>query len=445
MDGNTTEIPGLTPGLGAAEIGARIETAIQDGLLPPGARLPTVRRLAADLAISPTTVSSAYRTLRTRGAIVTEGRAGTRVAPAAWNRSPLILEVPEGLIDLADGNPDPELLPDLTPVLRQLDVGKVLYGREPNLADLVDRFRAGFAADGIVSGSVAIVGGARDGIERVLSCHLRPGDQVAVEDPAFVGILELMAAMRFRVVPVAIDDDGPLPESLERALATGVRAVIVTPRAQNPTGAALTPGRAAELRAVLDTHPEAVLVEDDHAGPVAGPAAYTLSGGDRRRWATVRSLSKYLSPDLRLAPMAGDPDTITSVEDRQLVGPGWVTTIAQHVVRHLLDDPAVDQAVLEAKRTYAARRTALLEALTTRGIPASGKSGTNVWVPVNEETAIITSLARAGWAVAPGEPCRIAAPPGIRITTAVLGIDMAPRLADDIAEVLTHRRRIVTV
>ncbi|MDQ3642810.1 MAG: aminotransferase class I/II-fold pyridoxal phosphate-dependent enzyme [Actinomycetota bacterium] len=438
-------MPGLVRGVGATEIGARIEAAIQDGLLQPGARLPTVRRLAADLAISPTTVSSAYRTLRTRGAIVTEGRAGTRVAPAAWNRSPLVPEVPGGLIDLADGNPDPELLPDLTPVLRQLDVGKVLYGREPNLADLVDRFRAGFAADGIVSGSVAIVGGARDGIERVLACHLRPGDRVAVEDPAFVGILELMAAMRFRVVPVAVDDDGPQPEALDRALGAGTRAVIVTPRAQNPTGAALTRERAAELRAVLDTRPEVVLVEDDHAGPVADAAAHTLSGGNRRRWATVRSLSKYLSPDLRLAPMTGDADTISSVEDRQLVGPGWVTTIVQHLVRHLLDDPAIDDRVLEAKRTYTVRRTALLEALAERGIAASGKSGTNVWVPVKEETGVVTSLARAGWAVAPGEPCRIAAPPGIRITTAILGIDLTPRLADDIAEALTHRRRIVTV
>nr|MBA2337370.1 hypothetical protein [Acidimicrobiia bacterium] len=66
-------------------------------------------------------------------------------------------------------------------------------------------------------------------------------------------------------------------------------------------------------------------------------------------------------------------------------------------------------------------------------------------VPVKEETAVVPCLARAGWAVAPGEPCRTASPPGIRITTAVLGIDLTPRLADDIAEVLTHRRRIVTV
>ena len=61
--------------------------------------------------------------------------------------------------------------------------------------------------------------------------------------------------------PVAIDDSGPLAADLNRALKLGARAFILTPRAQNPSGAALDSRRAAELRRVLSAFPEVVLIE----------------------------------------------------------------------------------------------------------------------------------------------------------------------------------------
>src|SRR5437667_366670 len=81
------------------------------------------------------------------------------------------------------------------------------------------------------------------------------------------------------------------PAALEPAL-RDAKALIVTPRAQNPTGAAITPHRARALRAMLRKHEELLLIEDDHAGPVAGASYVTLVEPSRARWAVVRSVSK---------------------------------------------------------------------------------------------------------------------------------------------------------
>lgn len=420
-------------GATASAIAESVEAAVRKGRLAPGASLPTVRALASQLAVSPNTVAAAYRGLKSRGLIVGEGRRGTRIAarpPVARAWAP---PVPAGLRDVASGSPDPKLLPRLRHPRRALPEAPVLYGQPAVLPAFRTEAGRQLAADGIPADALAVVGGAMDGIERVLQAHLRPGDRVAVEDPGYAAVLDLLGALGLVPEPIALDEEGARPEELERALHRGVSAVVLTPRAQNPTGAALTPARARRLRTILEAHPDVLVVEDDHAGPVAGSAALTLCHGQRERWAVVRSISKALGPDLRLAVLAGDPTTVARVEGRQALGSGWVSHLLQGLVLALWSDPGTGRLLRRAATTYRERRDALVAALARQGIAAHGRSGLNVWVPVDEEASVIAALSGSGWAVRAGERYRLRSGPAVRITTAALLPAESERLAADFA------------
>jgi DNA-binding transcriptional MocR family regulator len=287
---------------------------------------------------------------------------------------------------------------------------------------------------------LAVVGGALDGVERILQAHLRPGDRVAVEDPGFPPALDLVRAMGLRPEPVPVDDDGPLPEGLAGALAAGCGAFVTTLRAQNPTGAVAGPARLRELGRVLAEHPQVVVVEDDHAGPVAGAPCATLAGADRPSWAHVRSVSKWLGPDLRLAVLTGDPQTVARVQGRQLVGTGWVSHLLQGLAVAMWSAPGGTALLQRGRETYRRRREALAEALEARGIRAHARSGLNVWVPVADEGAVTRHLLDAGWAVLAGERFRLRSRPAIRVTVSTLETTEADRLAGDIEAAMAPRR-----
>ena len=427
-------------GSSAASISASIETGIRNGDFVWGAALPPVRILAGSLHVSPATVAKAYQELRQRGVLETAGRRGTRVRtrPAvATPRSALRLPVPPGVFDLSAGEPDLRLLPPLGPHLGAVAdaIGRpVGYSAAGAMPELVDAARPRLAADGVpmADAAVTVTSGTLDAIERLLTTHLRPGDAVAVEDPGWANLIDLLAALDLRTAPVAVDDEGPLPDSLGAALARGARAAVITTRAQNPTGAAVTAARAAELRAVLRRHPEVLLVEDDHAAELAGVPLHSL-GAVTRTWAFVRSASKPFGPDLRVAVLAGDEATIARVCGRMRIGTGWVSTVLQHLLLRLWRDADVAAAVTAAAAGYERRRFALRDALSARGLAARATTGINTWVSVPDETRTVSALRDAGYAVAPGSLFRIDAPPGIRITVSPLSdADLAP-LADAVA------------
>jgi DNA-binding transcriptional MocR family regulator len=428
----------------ADAIARSVESAISEGRLAAREALPPVRALAASLGVSPTTVAAAYRTLRQRGLVVGEGRRGTRVAARENDRTRLPIPMLAGTINLADGNPDPDLLPDLEPLVRRLPMPRDLYGDACVLPELAAAGRRLLEADGVDAGALSVVSGAMDGIERVLTTQLRPGDRVAVEDPAFAGLLDLLGVLALVPVPLAIDAEGPDPDAFARVLAGGVQAVVLTPRAQNPLGAAVSESRAVELRRILDRHPGVLLIEDDHAAAVAGAPLASLGSRKRQRHAYLRSMAKALGPDVRVALLAGSPDVVARVEARQIVGMRWVSRVLQRLVVAALADKAVMSSVARAEKEYAKRRHAVLDALASRGLVATGRTGMNVWIPVREEAAALQALAVAGWGVAPGERFRLAAAPGLRVTVARLRGPDVERFADAAAAALLPRRSTAT-
>jgi DNA-binding transcriptional MocR family regulator len=423
-------------GSSASEIVASVESSIAAGRLAAGESLPSVRRLADALDVSPTTVAAALAELRRRGVVVSRPRSGTRVA----ERPPLrparpAWAVPEGARDLVTGSPDTALLPSLDGALHATAAPHRNYGGEPMLPELAAVAGAALVADGVPAGRLCVVNGALDGIERVLAAHLSPGDVVAVEDPGWPGVHDLARALGLRLEGVAVDARGMRPRALAAALAAGARAVVLTPRGHNPLGAALDAERAAELRSVLSD--SVLVVEDDHLGPVAGTPWHTLVDPGRERWAAVRSVSKWLGPDLRLAVLAGDETTLARVEGRQSLGPGWVSGIVQRLVARLWSDDEVMAVVARASSVYAERRAALASLL---GLPVP-PSGINLWVPVDDEDFALGALRSEGWAVAAGRPYRLTGGAAIRITTATVGVDEAPALADAVRRAASPPRR----
>lgn len=431
-------------GKGAKEIAASVERAIEGGALSPGDPLPAVRRLATQLGVSPTTVAAALADLRSRGLVVTRARSRSHVSwrppvAGAWLGS----AIPASVRDLASGNPDPALLPDLKPFLKRMKPPGQLYGGDLADPELLKLAKMEFAEAGIGAEDIAVVSGALDGIERVLQAQLRPGDVVAVEDPGYAGLFDLLRALGLALRPVPVDAKGMIPASLAEALGEGAAAIVVNPRGQNPTGATLDEPRAVELRRVLDAAPDVVVVEDDHLGPVAGSPRLTLTAG-RSRWAAARSVAKSLGPDIRLALLTGDSQTISRVRGRQAVGPHWVSHLLQRLVVTLWLDADVAAGLEQAAATYGERRDRFVEALAERGIEAQASAGITVWIPVPEEAPVVQSLLERGWAVSPGAPYRLQSERAIRVTISSLKGREAAELAAAIEAALRPARRTRT-
>jgi DNA-binding transcriptional MocR family regulator len=414
-------------GRNARDLAASVEQAVAAGALSAGERLPSVRALAQANGLSPTTVAAAFAELKRRGVVIARPRSGMRIADRTPVAPVALPVVPEGVRDLAAGNPDPALLPDVIGALRRLDPAPRLYGADPVDPGLRRAASAALAADGLDPAHLCVTSGALDGIERALAAHLAPGDTVAVEDPGFPAVFAVVRALGLRLAPIRGD-----------AVPGDARAVVLTPRGQNPTGAVLDARRARALRATL--RPGVLLVEDDHLGPVSGAPLRTLADG-HDRWIAVRSTSKWLGPDLRLAVMAGDATTISRVAGRQAVGPGWVSTLIQRAVADLWADEDTIALADQAATVYAGRRRALLSALEELGIAAVGDSGLNVWIPVPDEEAAAAGLLAAGWAVTPGARFRLASPPAVRVTISTLRPAEARRLAADLAAGLAPASR----
>ena len=154
----------------------------------------------------------------------------------------------------------------------------------------------------------------------------------------------------------------------------------------------------------------------------------------------MRSVSKVLHPDLRLAFLAGDETTVARVEGRQWLGPRWVSHILQATVASLLADPGFSDIAGSATEAYTVQTRRAHRCARRPRHPAHGRSGLNVWIPVPEEAPVLSAVLDAGWLVLAGERCRLATRPAIRVTTATLAPGDAPAVAEAIAGAHGRRR-----
>ena len=422
----------------AQGIAAGIGRLITAGELPVGARLPTVRALAGELDVSPTTVSEAWRILASVGAIEAKGRNGTFVrqvpAPGAGHRYRRVTEGPGHFaLDLSTGTPDPELLPDLGPIVALVARQNLTssYLDPPVLPQLEESLRSAwpFKAE-----SLTVVDGAMDAIDRVAQVIVRLGDRVVVENPTFPPVLDLLDQLGAEVIGVDVDDEGISLAGLESALAQKPSMVFLQPRAQNPTGIT-TSGRRARAIAKLLKGSGVLVVEDDHIGDIAAAPPISVGTWLPGQTVHIRSFSKSHGPDLRLAAVGGAGEVVDALATRRLLGPGWSSRILQAVLLAMLRDARTIDQIAQAQATYVSRRAAFAAALAEHGIAAPGTDGINQWVPVADERSTTIALAAQGIGVAPGAPFLVRPGAGhVRITIGLVGDDETiTTLADQLA------------
>ncbi len=414
-----------------------VSAAIRDGVLTPGTRLPPIRAVAVELAISPTTVSAGWALLARAGSVRTDGRRGTRIVdtsrPGASRYRSALEHQTEMRMDLSTGVPDADLLPSLRAALEQLTTAGTpgSYLEEPVLPELAEVLLDEWPC---AATELTVVDGAMDGLDLVARTTLRFGDRVVVEHPTFPPLVDLLESIGVVLAPVEMDPDGMSVSGLRDAMTGGATAVFLQPRAHNPTGVTMTPDRARDLASLLSGN-DALVIEDDSAGSIAVTPPVSIGHWLPERTVHLRSFSKSHGPDLRLAAMSGPAEVMAAVGTRRQVGQGWSSRLLQRILLSLLTDPEAVAEVARARDAYALRRTALTRALAERDLVIGGTDGLNIWVPVHDQGAAMVRLASEGIGVAPGSAFTLlpTRPDHVRVTAGLVPVGQAQEVAQALA------------
>ncbi|RNA72323.1 transcriptional regulator PtsJ [[Curtobacterium] plantarum] len=389
----------------ASEIFEKIRIRVRTGELRPGDTLPPVRDMAVTLGVNRNTVAFAYKKLVAAGIAVANGRNGTSIRrmdgiPEQEGVPPETL-----LTDASGGNPHPDVLPPIAELLEEVSHIPRLYGEPVMNHSLEDFAREWFSPDVPAGFGLNLTHGAVDAIERLVMGYLASGEKIAVEDPCFLSSINTVRSMGFVPAGVPVDQYGLMPDALETALEEGAQVLIVTPRAHNPTGCSLTAARAAELRNVLSRYPHVMIIVDDHFSLMSTSTYHSVIPAGWRRWALIRSLSKSLGPDLRMAFVASDPETSLRLAQRLAAGTNWVSHILQDMAGKALTSADIQQQLDSAARFYQRRRKLFTKALRAHGLDTGRDyDGLNIWLPLRgSPEAIVERLRVKGWIVRSGE------------------------------------------
>ncbi|MEI4472947.1 PLP-dependent aminotransferase family protein [Frigidibacter sp. MR17.24] len=417
-------------------IGLSLETRalIRAGALPVGTRLPPVRDLALELGVSPATVSAAWTDLRRLGILSGRGRSGMWVTGERTMTAPTrfasIGNFGAGALDLSLAVPDRALLPPLAAALAHGAgaAGLNSYVREPILPELAEALAPTWPS---APEAMLATNGGYSAVYTVLQALSLTGARVAVEDPTAIRHLDILENIGAIILPVACDDEGPLPGALAAALAQRPVLFLYQPRLNSVTGRTLSPARMAALGELLaDT--DTLVLEDDGLGDLAAVPPQSLGARFPDRVIHVLSFAKTLGPDLRLAVLSGPADIVAQVKAYRSFSSGWTSRILQGAAAWLLRDPATRDIVVTARETYAARNAALEAAGRAAGLDHGFGTGLSAWVPVASESFAMVTLAARNIAVGPGQRHSLRQVSAIRMGSGLVAGDYE-RIAEALA------------
>nr|WP_318762757.1 aminotransferase class I/II-fold pyridoxal phosphate-dependent enzyme [Aminobacter niigataensis] len=416
--------------------GIAVETSalIRAGSLTMGTKLPPVRDLAFALGVSPATISDAWSELRKQKIITGRGRNGSWVSGDHIAARPFRLaqsgDYGEHVLDLSKAGPDPALLPPLVEALRHGASAANLnsYERIRILPELRDAVQGSwpYRPEAFLATS-----GGYNAVYTVLHAFFVPGSHIAIEDPTALRLLDILEDLGARILPVKSDRDGPLPASLAAAMAHKPAAFLFQPRLHSVTCQTVSQQRIGELANVLEGS-DTLIIEDDGIAAIATSPATSLGGVLPDQVIHIRSFSKTLGPDLRLAILSSSTKLVDQIQSFRSFGAGWTSRILQSAAAWLLNDADTLGSIDKARKVYRQRRTELSEALAKRGIPLPDGEGFCLWVPVQSEQFALITLAARGIAVQPGSKFLINPTHHIRVSTSTL-----ENRYDEVADAIT--------
>jgi DNA-binding transcriptional MocR family regulator len=406
------------------------------GSLAPGARLPSVRELAASHRASPVTVSRAVARLAAEGVVEPRPGRGTfvarREAPAAgdlrWQEVALggraidsggleeLMALPApGVVALSTGYIDAALQP-----ARELGAALARAARRPDAWDRLPvaglpALREWFAsqAGGLLRGHDVVVSpGGQSALGTAFRALAAPGDTVLVESPTYGGAVAAARAAGLRVVPVPADGDGIRTDLLADAFVrTRARVLYLQPLFANPHGATLAAERREPLMAAVAAA-GAFVIEDDYARDLAidaDPPPPLVADDPDGHVVYLRSLTKVAAPGLRIAAIGARGAAGARLAAARIVDDFFVAGPMQHAALDLVGSPAWRRHLRRLRTALRERRDALLTALGEQ-LPqaepvAVPRGGLHLWVALPDGTddrALADRARQEGVIVSPG-------------------------------------------
>lgn len=434
---------------GATGAGRRIyellRAQIADGTLPPGARAPSTRALAADLGVSRTTVTAAYEQLAAEGFLLTAAGRAARVAgplaPPAASRAPAprprraprlsgygrrvagmalpaLLSTDSLSTDFLYGAVASRDFPAL--VWRRAYQAELLrrqprlYYAPPEGDPALRRALQGYLrrARGLACDAeqILVVHGSQQAIDLCARLLLDPGEGFAFEDPGYLMARRCFEATGARALPIPVDEHGLVTARLPRQ--GRVRLAYVTPSHQFPLGGVLPIGRRVELLQWARAQ-RAWVIEDDYDGEFRygqRPIDALQSIDTEGRVIYVGTFSKALSPQLRLGYLVLPHELVPVFRQAKRLADRHAPLLEQRVLASLIDTGAYERHVRRVRRENERRRSALLEAIA-RYLPAEARAtGTAaglhlvLWLPFlrpQDEPALVAAARAAGVGIYP--------------------------------------------
>lgn len=313
-----------------------------------------------------------------------------------------------GMISFAGGNPSPDALPDALVselsryVLEQDGKAILQYGATEGYRPFVESLKAYVSKHlGVEIPAVLPVTGSTQAMDLLCKALIDPGDTVLVENPSFLGNLQCLKLYQANLVPVESDDQGLLPDDLEKKIQQYHPKLLYTiPTFQNPTGKSLPADRRKAVAELADKY-GMVVAEDDPYRDLRyrGTAAPSIKSFDRSGWVMfLGSFSKIISPGLRVGYIAGNAEIIRKCTVGKQSTDVHTSNLNQAIVDQFLRRELLPEHIRTICAGYGAKMDRMLSCLETfpSGVRFTRpEGGLFIWAELPEKIDAVSMLAQA--------------------------------------------------